>query len=263
MAMKENENSNKKITRIFSITGMSCFSCVRKIESIINKKSGVIKVKVDLGSREAHITYNGLIVQENDFVSAIENQGYKVTKISQTRMPLKQNTDQAISIFFSTPLPYLKAVFASTAIIGFYLGLLTLTSDWYFARVQFEEYRIWILLLAAGLGIQVFLYSILRLHIRVVQIKGAGKSVAVSGGLSTAGMAACCAHYLVTVLPVLGVPFVTTAVASLERYQTQFFLVGVLSNIAGILFMLNLMRKNSILSVPEGFMKFGQNHKPI
>ena len=103
------------------------------------------------------------------------------------------------------------------------------------------------MLLAAGLGIQVFLYSILRL--RQTQIKGAGKSLAASGGISTAGMAACCTHYLVTVLPVLGVPFVSTAIASLERYQTIFFLsIGVLSNVFGILFMLDLMRKNKLFN---------------
>ena len=70
----------------------------------------------------------------------------------------------------------------------------------------------------AALGIQVFLYPILRL--RQTQIKGTGKS-----------LAACCSHYLVMVLPVLGVPFVSTAIASLERYQTVFFFIGVLSNI--------------------------------
>ncbi|NOX33705.1 MAG: hypothetical protein GXP56_08190 [Deltaproteobacteria bacterium] len=165
---------------------------------------------------------------------------------------LRKNS-QAKSAFFTSPAPYIKGGLAALAIIGFYLGLLTLTSDWYFAKVQFEEYRVWILLLAAGLGIQVFLYSILRQHIKNMKIKGAGKTVAVSGGVSTAGMAACCAHYLVTVLPVIGVPFVTTAIASLEQYQALFFLAGVISNVFGILYMLHLMRRNTIISVPGVF----------
>jgi hypothetical protein len=164
---------------------------------------------------------------------------------------------------FYTPLPYIKGIFAGIGIIGFYLGLLTLTSDWYFAKVQFEDYRAWILLLATGLGIQVFLYSILRLHTRQTKIAGAGKSLAASGGLSTSGMAACCAHYLVTVLPVLGVPFVSTAIAALERYQTVFFFIGILSNIFGILFMLNLMKKNNLLSLPGFFIKFRQDSESI
>ena len=165
--------------------------------------------------------------------------------------------------FLSSPYPYVKGVLAAFCIIGFYLGLLTLTSDWYFAKVQFEDYLVWILLLASGLGIQVILYSFLRLHMRQAQISGAGKSLAASGGISTAGMAACCAHYLVTVLPVLGIPFVSTAIASLERYQTVFFFIGVLSNILGILFMLNLMRRNKLLTIPDVFNKFRQNTKPI
>ena len=171
--------------------------------------------------------------------------------------------NKRITRVFSNPLPYIKGILAGFGIVGFYLGLLTLTSDWYFAKVQFEDYRVWILLLAVGLGIQVFLYSILRLHMRQTQIAGAGKSLAASGSLSTAGMAACCAHYIVTVLPVLGVPFISSAIASLERYQTVFFFIGVLSNIFGILFMLNLMKRNKLISLPNLFIKLKRDSESI
>ena len=59
----------------------------------------------------------------------------------------------------SNPRSYLLGVLASFAIVGIYLGMNTLTSDWYFARVQFSEYRWWIISLAIGLGIQVTLYT--------------------------------------------------------------------------------------------------------
>lgn len=254
MTLIESEKKISRLSRdeahVFYIAGMSCFSCVRKIESIVSSIPGVKKVAVDLSNGQAVVWYD-LSVKENDVITLIEKAGYTVTG---TAIVDKGNIQQQQNIFLSSPFPYIKGLFAALGIIGFYLGLLTLISDWYYAAVQFESFRIWILLLAAGLGIQVFLYSILRLHIKSMQIKGAGKTIVVSGGLSTAGMAACCAHYLVTVLPVLGVPFVSSAIASLEQYQTVFFFIGVLSNIFGILFMLNLMRKNRMLAVP-GFLQ--------
>lgn len=68
--------------------------------------------------------------------------------------------------WFSSPRAYLLGVLASFAIVGIYLGMNTLTSDWYFARVQFSEYRWWIISLAIGLGIQVTLYTLFRAHLR-------------------------------------------------------------------------------------------------
>ena len=127
---------------------------------------------------------------------------------------------QRIGVF-----PILIGVIAALAVVGFYLGLLTLNSDWFYARMQFAEFRWWIIALSVGLGIQATLFTYMRKRLRGNKLTAATSGLAASGGMSTASMAACCAHYLVTVLPVLGVPFVTTAVSALERYQTVFFFI--------------------------------------
>ena len=242
---QENRTDNYEIN-YFSIQGMSCISCSNKIKSIIQKKGDGVKADVDLTSCLAAVSYSPDATQKEVFISAVEIEGYKMTEIEEENYHayIKPSLKD---VFLSTPVPFVKGLIASICIIGFYVGLLTLVSGWYFASVQFEEYRIWILLLSAGLGIQVFLYSILRLHRKNAQLKGAGKSLAASGGISTFGMAACCSHYLITVLPVLGVPFLTTTIASLEVYQTEFFMLGVISNAIGILFMVNLMKKNRMI----------------
>ena len=148
---------------------------------------------------------------------------------------------------FAHPRPYLVGLTAALGVIGFYLGLITLTADWYFARSQFSEYRWWILALSAGLGVQATLYTALRGRLAGRNNKAATSSLAASGGLSTAAMAACCAHYLVAFLPALGLPFLSAAVASLDQYQTYFFLVGVISNLFGIGLMLRLLTRNGML----------------
>ena len=158
-----------------------------------------------------------------------------------------KNQRSSLPSLFSNPWPFLIGIAAALCVIGFYLGLVTLTSDWYFAKVQFEEYRWWILALSIGLGVQAVLYSLLRANNRGGSMKGAKSSLATSGGMSAASMAACCAHYLAAFLPALGLPFLSAAAASMERYQALFFLIGVLSNLFGIGFMLRLMAKNGII----------------
>ncbi len=133
--------------------------------------------------------------------------------------------------------------------MGFYLTLITLTSDWYNARLEFKEYWPWILALAAGLGLQVALFSMARAWQRGQSLKTARYSLAASGGLSTTAMAACCAHYLAAVLPLLGLPFLSATVAGLAEYQTYFFFVGVLSNLLGIGFMLRMMNRSGMIAL--------------
>lgn len=142
----------------------------------------------------------------------------------------------------------LIGLIAAFSVFGFYLGLLTLTAGWSSAQYQFNEYKYWISALAVGLGVQAALFFFLRSKIHGRSKTAAGSSLAASGGLSTASMAACCVHYLVAVLPALGLPFLSAALAGIERYQTYFFLIGVLSNLFGIAMMLRIMKKNGIIS---------------
>src|SRR3972149_4196192 len=60
-----------------------------------------------------------------------------------------------------------------------------------------------VLALSAGFGVQVGLFSFIRRAIRERRAAATG-SVAVSGGISTGSMAACCVHHLGAVLPLLG-----------------------------------------------------------
>jgi hypothetical protein len=147
------------------------------------------------------------------------------------------------------PYPCIIGIAAAIGVVGFYLGLLTLTSDWYNARAQFGEYRWWIIALSLGLGIQVTLYSYMRKRMRKRSLGAAKSWLAASGGMSTASMAACCSHYLVPLLAAVGLPFLSAAAAGIANYQTELFLVGILSNWAGLGIMLRLMQKKGLLDV--------------
>jgi len=65
---------------------------------------------------------------------------------------------------------------------------------------------------------------------------------------------ACCSHYLATLIPLLGVSFLSaTAVAGLAQYQPYFFLAGVVSCLFGITLLVRMMRKHGMFKtgVPE------------
>lgn len=120
---------------------------------------------------------------------------------------------------------------AFVLMLGVFFGVVSLVSGWDFMLEQFAEYRYFILALALGFGVQVGLYSLLR------QLVGLGRAsrrmVAATGTTSTAAMVSCCAHYLVNILPVLGV---TGFVSVVAQYQVELLWLGLAFNLGGILY---------------------------
>ncbi len=171
------------------------------------------------------------------------------------KSPIEQNnedtnTDRRACCGIATTKSSKPLIYGSVAaliMLGFYLGLITLTSDWYNAKAQFNDYRWWVIALALGLGLQVGLFTRMRQASAAAHLKGAASGMAASGGVSGVAMALCCSHYLAGLLPLIGLPFLSTAVAGLDQYQTQFFLVGVISNFLGLTYILWIMSKNDLL----------------
>ncbi|MEO8331485.1 MAG: hypothetical protein ABI479_03565 [Gallionella sp.] len=122
-------------------------------------------------------------------------------------------------------------IVAFMLMLAVYFGVVSLISGMNFALEQFTKFWYFIVALALGFGIQVGLYTYLK---NLVGQHGAsGKVVAVSGTTSTAAMVSCCAHYLVNILPIVGVTGFLTVVA---QYQIELFWLGLAFNTAGILY---------------------------
>jgi len=134
--------------------------------------------------------------------------------------------------------PIAYGILASTILLGVYFVVLTLVSGWSFTLEQFGSYWYFIASLAVGFGIQIGLYQYLKVLVHSGQ--GVGKVVGVSGTTSTASMISCCAHYLVNLVPIIGVTGLATFVA---QYQIKIFWVGLAFNIFGIAFISNKIIK--------------------
>lgn len=87
--------------------------------------------------------------------------------------------------------------------------------------------------LALGFGGQIGLYTYLRNKISQ-RPPPAGRVLAVSGATSTMAMVSYCAHYVVNLLPVIGL---AGAVALLAQYQVELFWVGLAFNLGGLVYL--------------------------
>lgn len=111
----------------------------------------------------------------------------------------------------------------AAALLTLYFTVVSLISGAAFAISQFQQFWYYIVPLAIGFGIQVGMFSYLR---------QAGKTLVVTGTASTGAMLACCAHYLANIAPLVAAAGVITFIA---QYQVQFFWVGPVFNLVGII----------------------------
>ncbi|HQU09097.1 MAG TPA: hypothetical protein PLV25_03940 [Opitutales bacterium] len=127
--------------------------------------------------------------------------------------------------------PILYGILATALLLGVYFAVLTFVSGWSFTQDQFSQFGYFVVSLAVGFGIQIGLYAYLRELVK--GMSGEGKVLGVTGTTSTAAMISCCTHYLVNLVPILGVTGLATFVA---QYQVKIFWVGLAFNIFGIVF---------------------------
>ena len=136
--------------------------------------------------------------------------------------------------------PILKGLSATLILLSVYFIILTLVSGWDFAKAQFADFGFFVVSLAVGFGVQIGLYVYLK---QILHAHSVSKGVVVAtGSTSTVAMISCCAHYLVTILPILGV---TGFVALVSQYQLELFWVGIVSNFVGVFYISNKFSKFS------------------
>lgn len=125
---------------------------------------------------------------------------------------------------------------AAVILFAIYFLLVSFISGFSFALGQFIKYKYFLIALAVGFGIQVSLYIYLRTLIRA-----ASKRVLATSGVTSAfAMISCCSHYLVNLLPIIGV---SAVVSIIGQYQIELFWIGLVFNFLGILYMINRIGK--------------------
>ncbi|KAM5221768.1 copper-transporting ATPase 1 [Ctenodactylus gundi] len=95
------------------VRGMTCASCVHKIESTLTKHRGIFYCSVALATNKAHIKYDPEIIGRRDIIHAVENLGFEASLVKKDRsashLDHKREIRQwrrsfLISLFFCIPV---------------------------------------------------------------------------------------------------------------------------------------------------------------
>ena len=139
-------------------------------------------------------------------------------------------------------LPLTTGLVGALFLTGLYFGIVSWAESPQHAVELFWDDRWIVLPIILGFGVQVGLYTILkmRLFVPVATIGPSGPMMGAGGTTSTIAMVACCAHHVADVLPILGL---TAAATFLAQYRIAFMLVGLGTTLLGILIMLFILFK--------------------
>jgi Cu+-exporting ATPase len=73
----ETTNNNQRLARIdIPVTGMTCASCVRRVEQALAKKEGVAEVSVNFAAERASVAYEPAATSPEELIGAIRDAGY-------------------------------------------------------------------------------------------------------------------------------------------------------------------------------------------
>jgi hypothetical protein len=140
---------------------------------------------------------------------------------------------------------------AGFALVGIYVAILGLANSFDHVLEEVGRLWYWMLPLVLGFSAQVGLFAYARGAARASHASAHARGVVASGSASTVSMVACCAHHLTDVLPVVGF---AGAAAVLATYQSLFLLLGVLSNLVGLVYLLGMLRRHGSYPVRAGIL---------
>src|SRR5215210_3231324 len=63
---------------VFPVTGMTCASCVRRVEKALTKVPGVAEASVNLATEKAKVAFDPAAVTSEQLRAAVEKAGYGV-----------------------------------------------------------------------------------------------------------------------------------------------------------------------------------------
>ncbi|MBS3086099.1 hypothetical protein J4422_00155 [Candidatus Pacearchaeota archaeon] len=134
----------------------------------------------------------------------------------------------------------LYGILAGLGLLLFYLTVVSIFQGIDFAFLNLRSLWYLIFPLAAGFGTQIGLYASIK---HTAALTG---TVAGTGGVSAGSMIACCSHFLLNIIPIVGLSGIAVF---LTAYQKWFLGVGLLSNLIGISIMIKHKRKMKNLGV--------------
>ena len=150
-------------------------------------------------------------------------------------------------------------IVGTVLLTAIYFGLVSWAESPAHAALFFWQDRWIVIPIILGFGIQAALYSILKWKLFLplnfqksansTASHGSEVSVGASGTTSTIAMAACCAHHVTDVLPILGL---TAAATFLAKYRLPLMIVGLGTTLFGITYMIVIVFRERRKAIQHG-----------
>ncbi|WP_119070144.1 heavy metal translocating P-type ATPase [Rubrobacter indicoceani] len=74
-------NEQERVEVALPVTGMTCASCVRRVEKVLGKVEGVEEANVNLATEKAKVSYDPTVAELDELKRAIEKAGYGVAEL--------------------------------------------------------------------------------------------------------------------------------------------------------------------------------------
>lgn len=143
---------------------------------------------------------------------------------------------------------YIYGGLASLMMLILYVGIMLIFNPLYYVIDDFISKFIWFSLLIIIFGVQIGLITFVRsVNNRRKMTKG---QTALSGGISTTSMLACCIHHVTEFIPLIGISAFTIF---LVEFQVFFLIVGILFGTLSIMNILIHIQKYKVFESPSIF----------
>ena len=133
--------------------------------------------------------------------------------------------------------PLAAGTIGALALLALYVGLVSWAQGPTHARQLLWDDRYFAGTIAMGFGIQIALYTYIRIIAARAALAAATGVTAAGTGTSTAAMVACCAHHVADALPLLGL---SAAAVFLNDYRLAVMSLGLAMNALGVVILARL-----------------------
>uniref|UniRef100_A0A8B9HI14 P-type Cu(+) transporter n=1 Tax=Astyanax mexicanus TaxID=7994 RepID=A0A8B9HI14_ASTMX len=144
------------------IRGMTCASCVHKIESSLMKQKGIVYASVALATNKAHVKYDPEVTGPRDIIRLIENLGFEASLVKKDRSG--SHLDH-ILIFCIDLLPLLRPC-SSLPCTQFFIGGRHFYAQAYKALKHWSANMDVLIVLATSIA---FTYSLVILMVAMIE----------------------------------------------------------------------------------------------
>ncbi|MHB1006016.1 MAG: heavy-metal-associated domain-containing protein [Chloroflexota bacterium] len=212
---------------VYRVRGMTCGSCVAHVKRALLAVPGVKRATVDLMSNTAMVGFDPALATPGDLFVAVSRVGYSLLPLTPDTETLDEHSRDSAEGWVGSAL---LGAGAAAVLLSLYLAVAVLAQGWEHALSLFREDAVFVVAITIGFGLQVSMFA----RLRALHSRASGRTLAATGGTSTATMLACCVHHLADVAPIVGLTGVATL---LGAYKVPLLWFGVLANLGGLAYL--------------------------